>query len=259
MAENQTEAGQTISEVAKAEGGTTKGSQSAQMQSELAKQRNLEQTTANVGSKLDTAPGSITKEDAQAMHRAESRALGGQQPGSGSLTSRAQHEAAVNQVATPEATTAANSDPAVQSQMDRQANFQDAASTVGGKLVNEPGNVTKEEADLLHSREQRAFGITEKDGLASQAQRQVAENEGATTVHSAGGPLNPNVQSQSDRQANYEDVAAKVGSKLTNDPGNITKEDADLLHSREHRALGHTEKGGLAAQAQHQVAENQKP
>ncbi|KAI4174715.1 MAG: hypothetical protein LQ343_002086 [Gyalolechia ehrenbergii] len=180
MATKPTEASQVISDVAKAEGGTTKGSKSAQMQSELTKQRNLEQTAAKVGSKLETAPGSITKEDAQAAHRAESRALGGQQPASGSVTSQAQHEAAVNEGATSAATTAttaASVDPAVQSQMDRQANFEDAASKIGGKLVNEPGNVTKEEADTLHSREQRAFGHTEKGGLASQAQSQVAENE----------------------------------------------------------------------------------
>ncbi|KAL8938768.1 MAG: hypothetical protein Q9216_003714 [Gyalolechia sp. 2 TL-2023] len=177
MAKKRTEASQAISDVAKAEGGTFKGSKSAQMQSELVKQRKMEEASANVGSKLDTAPGSITKEDAQAAHRAESRALGGQQPASGSVASQAQHEAAVNEGATSTSTTAASLDPAVQSQMDRQANFEDAASKVGGKLVNEPGNVTKEEADTLHSREHRAFGQTEKGGLAAQAQHQVAENE----------------------------------------------------------------------------------
>lgn len=235
------------------------------MQSELTKQRNFEDTTADVGSKLASAPGSISKEDAQAVHRAESRALGGQQPASGSISSQAQHQAAVNQGATASTGTSASAgtnaapvDPNVQSQLDRQANYEDAASKVGGKLVNEPGNVTKEEADLLHSREQRAFGVTEKGGLASQAQHQVAENEGATTNGSIATPSKPGVQSQLDRQGNYEDAAAKVGSKLANEPQNITKEEADLLHSREHRAKGYTEKGGLAAQAQHQVAENEK-
>ncbi|KAL8729869.1 MAG: hypothetical protein Q9166_004426 [cf. Caloplaca sp. 2 TL-2023] len=257
-----TEVGQVISDVAHAEGGTTKGSQSAQMQSELGKQRNLDQVSADIGSKLDTAPGSITKEDAQAVHRAETRALG-QQPPSGSISSQTQHEAAVNQGATNSTrtntgTNTGPADPNVQSQLDRQANYQDAASKVGGKLVNEPGNVTKEEADLLHSREQRAFGVTEKGGLASQAQHQVAENEGATTTRSNAAPSNPTAQSQTDRQANYEQAAAEVGSKLANEPQNITKEEADLLHSREHRALGYTEKGGLASQAQHQVAENEK-
>ena len=238
------------------------------MQSELSKQRNFDQVADNVGSKLEAAPDSITKEDAQAVHRAESR-LQSQQPPSGSISSQVQHQAAVNEGATGSTctgnatasarTNAAPVDPTVQSQMDRQANYADAASKVGGKLVNEPGNVTKEEADLLHSREQRAFGVTEKGGLASQAQHQVAENEGATTTtRSNATASNPTTQSQMDRQANYEEAAAKVGSKLANEPENITKEDADLVHSREHRALGHTEKGGLAAQAQHQVAQNMK-
>ncbi|KAI4222045.1 MAG: hypothetical protein L6R36_006441 [Xanthoria steineri] len=267
MAAKPTEAGQVISDVARAEGGTTKGSQSAQMQSELSKQRNFDQVSSEVGSKLDTAPGSITKDDAQAVHRAESR-LQGQQPPSGSISSVAQHQAAVNDGAigsASEGTTTgsaglngASVDPSSQSQLDRQANFEDAASKVGGKLVNEPGNVTKEEADLLHSREQRAFGVTEKGGLASQAQHQVAENQGATTTRSNATPTNPSTQSQMDRQANYVATAATVGSKLANEPESITKEEADMLHSREHRALGHTEKGGVAAQAQHQVAENTK-
>ncbi|KAL8689749.1 MAG: hypothetical protein Q9218_004648 [Villophora microphyllina] len=260
MASNRTEAGQVISAVAQAEGGTTKGSKSAQMQSELSKQRNFEEVSANVGSKLDAAPSSITKEDAQAVHGAETRVSRGQQPLSGSISSHAQHEAAVNKGATTTRNTTASLDPTTQSQLDRQANYEDAASKVGGKLVNEPGNITKEEADTLHSREQRAFGTTEKGGLASQAQHQVAENEGATTTgQSTTASTNPNTQSQLDRQANFEEAAAEVGSKLASNPESITKEDGDLLHSREHRAFGATQTGGLAAQTQHQAAENAKP
>ncbi|KAL8809073.1 MAG: hypothetical protein Q9223_005658 [Gallowayella weberi] len=264
MAAKPTEAAQAISEVSHAEGGTTKGSQSAQMQSEFTRQRNFENVASDVSSKLQSAPGSISKEDAQAVHRAETRALGGQ-PASGSLSSQANHQAAVNQGATAASganvsaqTNATPVDSRVQSQIDRQANYEDAASKVGDKLANDPSSITKDEADTLHSREQRAFGATEKGGLASQAQHQVAENEGATTTRSNAAPINPNVQSQVDRQHNYEDVAAQVGSKLANEPQNITKGEADLMHSREHRAQGYTEKGGLAAEAQHQVAENEK-
>jgi len=47
-----------------------------------------------------------------------------------------------------------------------------------------------------------------------------------------------------------------VGQKLADDPRNITKEDANLLRSRETRAHGATEKGGVAAQAQSLAAEN---
>lgn len=56
----------------------------------------------------------------------------------------------------------------------------EAADKVGTKLETEPENVTKEEGDLLHSRETKAFGVTEKGGIASQAQSQAAKNAGDT-------------------------------------------------------------------------------
>jgi len=55
-------ASQVISETAKQEGGPQKGSTSAQMQSEVGKQRNLEQAAAEVESKIQNAPGSVTGE-----------------------------------------------------------------------------------------------------------------------------------------------------------------------------------------------------
>ena len=180
MSTNLSNAGQTISETAKQEGGTTKGSVSAQMQSQITKERNAAQAEAAVGSKLATDPDAITKEDAQFVQSREHRAaaaegLGG--PGASSLASDTQHVAAENEGAARPRT--GPLDPAEQSQLSREQNYADAAATVGGKLASEPGNVSKEEADLLHSRETRAFGTTEKGGLASQAQRQAAENLGA--------------------------------------------------------------------------------
>ncbi|KAI4162036.1 MAG: hypothetical protein LQ342_004348 [Letrouitia transgressa] len=173
MTPPKSEVGQIISEVAHEEG----DSKSAEMQSNLTKQRNFEDAAADIGSKLDAAPGSITTDDAQILQRRQARAFGGDQTAPESLIAQVQHEAAVNEGATSGGTANRQLDPQTQSQMGRQANFQDAAAKVGSKLVNEPSNVTKEEADLLHSREQRAFGITEKGGLASKAQHQVAENE----------------------------------------------------------------------------------
>lgn len=73
-------------------------------------------------------------------------------------------------------------DPAVQSAMDRVENYQQAKDDVVPKMATSPKRVTKEEADLLHSREQRAFGETAKGGLASQAQSQASENEKRGTI-----------------------------------------------------------------------------
>lgn len=64
-----------------------------------------------------------------------------------------------------------------QSQQQREENFQEAIDIVAPKMANAPENVTKEDGDLLHSREQRARGITEKGGIASQAQQMAAENK----------------------------------------------------------------------------------
>lgn len=67
--------------------------------------------------------------------------------------------------------------PEAQSAIDRKENFEDVAVEIGHKMKEDPKSVTKEEADLLHSREQRAFGLTVKDGAASKAQHLAAENE----------------------------------------------------------------------------------
>lgn len=67
---------------------------------------------------------------------------------------------------------------------------------------------------------------------------------------------NPTQQSQADREANFVEAADKVGSKMATDPASVTKEDGDMLHSRETKAFGATEKGGIASQAQSLASEN---
>lgn len=118
-------------------------------------------------------------QDANYLKSREARATGQAQPPKGSLSSEAQHIAAVNEGAAKSTGPAAGGDvpPAVQSALDREANFQDAANQVGSKLASNPASVTKEEADMMHSREQRAHGHTDKGGIASQAQKTVSQNE----------------------------------------------------------------------------------
>ena len=115
-------AGQAISEVAKAEGGTTKGSTSAKMQSELSKAQHAGQTP-----NLSTGP-------------------------------------------------------IAQSHDTKEANFEDAKAKVVPKMENDPEHVTKEDASLLRSRETRAHGVTEKGGVAATAQHLAAENEKKDTI-----------------------------------------------------------------------------
>ena len=146
-----------------------------------------------------------------------------------------------------------------QSQLDREANYENVAEQVGNKLASDPSNITSEDGDILHSREVRAFGASEKGGLASQAHSQAAENMGVkkNPSNTAGG-VTPTLaqKSQVDREVNLEDVAQRGIEKMQMGPTSVTKEDGDLLHSRETRATGTTEKGGLASQVQSQPAEN---
>lgn len=115
-------------------------------------------------------------------------------------------------------------------------------------MATNPQAVTKEEADLAHSREQRAFGHTTKGGVASQAQSLANDNMKDPSA----------TQSAADRVGNFNQVADNITDKMANAPGSITKEDGDVAHSREQRAFGATHQGGLASQAQSQAAENER-
>lgn len=115
-----------------------------------------------------------------------------------------------------------------------------------------------------------------KSSISSDAQRLAASNERdsaakpsaaalttATTTSSTTAPptasatsLSPEEQSHLDKENNFKAAAAEIGDKIANHPGAVTQDDAKLLHSREQRAHGHTEKGGIAAQAQHLAAGN---
>lgn len=71
-----------------------------------------------------------------------------------------------------------------------------------------------------------------------------------------GSSINPSEQSQVDRKANYVEAADMIGTKMATDPASVTKEDGDLLHSRETKAFGTAERGGIASQAQSLASEN---
>ena len=146
----------------------------------------------------------------------------------------------------------------MQSQITKQRNLEDMATTVGSKLKTDPASITKEDASLLHSRESRAMDGPTKGDLASNAQSVAAANERGDSVqsHTPVAGMHPETQSQLDREANYVEAAGKVGNKMATDPASVTKEDGDLLHSRETKAFGATEKGGIASRAQSLASKN---
>ncbi|KAK4507836.1 hypothetical protein PRZ48_001571 [Zasmidium cellare] len=175
MASQPTPASQTISETAKVEGGPAKGSLSADMQSQVGKTQNFEHAAQEVGQKMQQNPASVSSEDAAYLKSREARATGQANPPKDSISADAERLASVNEGATKSTTRPI--DPIEQSAIDRADNFQKTAENVTSKMANEPERVTKEDADQLHSREQRAFGNTSKGGIASQAQSLAAENE----------------------------------------------------------------------------------
>lgn len=137
-------------------------------------------------------------------------------------------------------------------------NFEQAASEVASKMESDPSSITSQDAAYLKSREARATGQAQppSDSLSADAQRLASANEGATTTTKSA--MTPGEQSASDRIENFEQVAEDVAEKMKRDPGSLSKEEADLMHSREQRAFGTTSKGGIASQAQKLVNENEK-
>lgn len=117
-------------------------------------------------------------QDAAYLKSREARAMGQGQPPSDSISAEAERLASANEQGGAAVTTDDRLlDPAEQSTLDRVANFKQVAGRVSDKMAREPQRVTKDEADLAHSREQRAFGGTSKGGVASQAQSLASENE----------------------------------------------------------------------------------
>jgi hypothetical protein len=132
-------------------------------------------------------------------------------------------------------------------------NFESAAQDVLSKMQNDPASITSDDANYLKSREARATGQAQppKDSVSADAQRLASANERGTTLKT--GPLDPADQSHLTKERNLEQAVNEIGSK---DPSQITQDDANLLHSREQRAHGHTEKGGVASQAKTIANEN---
>ncbi|KAI9694534.1 MAG: hypothetical protein M1822_000150 [Bathelium mastoideum] len=203
---------------------------------QVAKQRNATTAEDDVATKLETGEP-LDLADARLVQSREQRAMGGQRPPAGSLAAEAQSVA------------------------DREQNFEQAAAEVGDKMHTAPETVTSADAQYLHSREARAVGGNNvpPDSFASTAQRLAAANEQGVTssVEGAGQAMDPATQSHLHKEQNFRDVANTVSAKMANEPEHVTREDANLLHSREQRAHGHTDKGGIAAQAQHLAAENE--
>ncbi|KAF2831629.1 hypothetical protein CC86DRAFT_342578 [Ophiobolus disseminans] len=129
------------------------------------------------------------------------------------------------------------------------------------------GTVTIEEANHLHSLEARAHGHTERGGITSIAQSVAARRERQLSLSGGSSPrgnrsrasscaLASQEQSYHDKEINLHKAEATIKPKVTD--GTVTENDANLLHSRETRAHGKTEKSGLTASAQSFVSQKRQ-
>lgn len=94
----QTTASEIISETAKAEGGPSKGSLSAQMQSQVTKQGYVEQATQDVASKMVDNATPANQTDARHVQSMQQKATGGPRPPTSSDAAQAQSVADKQQV-----------------------------------------------------------------------------------------------------------------------------------------------------------------
>ncbi|KAF2869386.1 hypothetical protein BDV95DRAFT_98365 [Massariosphaeria phaeospora] len=144
-----------------------------------------------------------------------------------------------------------------------EAELQDEFAKIEPKV--EQGIVTKAEADHLHSLEARAHGHTEKGGLTAMAQSVVAKRERRASISEGSNahdipkpPASSEEQSRNDREANRQAAEQIVGSKIENEPEQVTKDDAALVQSREARAGVQIDKDSVAAKAQSLADKNEQ-
>jgi predicted nucleic acid-binding Zn-ribbon protein len=139
-----------------------------------------------------------------------------------------------------------------------ETELQEEIAKIEPKVVK--GTVTVEEANRLHSLEARAHGHTERGGITSIAQSVAAKRERQLSLSSSSSPpsnrsranskaFTPEEQSHRDKEANLKIAEMSLESKLEKKPEKVTKEDTSHVQSREQRAHGHVDKGGMAAQA----------
>lgn len=93
------------------------------------------------------------------------------------MSAEAQRLAAENEGVVKTKSSTGKTDPVEQSVEDRVKNFEQVAEDMAEKIERNPEDVTKEDAGVMHSREQRAFGRTAKGGIASEVHKVADENE----------------------------------------------------------------------------------
>lgn len=142
--------------------------------------------------KMQNQPDQVTMDDDALLKSREARAIGRSQPPKDSVSSDAQRLASANEHDTSVKPAFAVS-PNDQSKLAKEQNFQAAALMIGAKIAHDPDHVILDDANFMHSREQRARDHTEKGGIVAQAQQLASENANkiAPMADSDTGPSKP--------------------------------------------------------------------
>ena len=114
--------------------------------------------------------GTVTKEEADHLHSLEARAHGHTEKGG--LTAVAQSVAAKRERALSLSDdNNNNANRAEKSATDKETNLRMAELTIGPKVENEPEAITREDAALVQSHENRAQGHVKKGSVVTEAQQ----------------------------------------------------------------------------------------
>lgn len=229
----------------------------------------LQEEIAKVEPKI--AQGTVTKAEADHLHSLEVRAHGHTEKGGITATAQsivAKRERQLSLSGDSKAVLHPNSEqshsknkvtmsPEQQSQHDRENNLLRAKDDVKDKI--EDGTVTQADADHLRSLESRAHETTMKGDVTAIAQSTAARRDSNASDPrpraNSKSTLSPEEQSHHNKEENLRQAEVAIRPKI--EDGTVTAAEADKLHSREMRAHGHTEKGGLSATAQSIVAKRQ--
>lgn len=211
--------------------------------------RDATKPAGEVISETMKAEGGPAKGSAAAQMQSE---VAKSQPNTASTTAKSPEAQTISDVAKAEGgTTKGSASAQMQSELSKKRN---AEQGVYGSAVGS----TKSAAGQAVSDVAKAEGGTTKGSTSAKMQSELTKAQNANTIQTPNLGTDPAVQSHLDKEANLADAQDKVMPKIEMDPEHVTAEDANLLRSRETRAHGVTEKGGLAATAQHLAAENEK-
>lgn len=145
--------------------------------------------------KIVNASETVTTEDTDLLHSREVRAY--ELVERGGITAHAQSLAAKNSQARIQ------EEKQAQSHLDKEKNFEQAVGIIEPKIVNASDSVTKEDADFLHSRDNRAHKVVPAT-ITAIAQSLASRNFRATS----------DAHSKENKEEKYEDAVEDFEPKV---------------------------------------------